>query len=272
MQDDECPVYELFHETSKLNEISEHDMSVRIGALYEDPARLAACRTAFKVYPYARRIDLPAVAVSETTLTEVLARRRSVRQFEEGPVTLGELSSLLRFSYGITGGLESNGEVVQKVRAAPSAGGLYPIEIYPVLLSCQGAPAGVYHYNVAQNAIELLREGSFRAEISSAMPAQFSLNTAAAVIVLSAAFGKTTHKYGERGYRFVLLDAGHVMQNLYLTVTAARLGCYSVGGFRDDEMDSLLGLDGASETALYACVMGRPTKASDADAAGASEH
>jgi SagB-type dehydrogenase family enzyme len=251
-------IYELFHENSKLNEISEQDMSMRIAALYEDPPRLAASRSALKVYPYAPRIALPAPPARREPFGEVMRRRRSARQFGRRAVTREQLSSLLLESYGVTGTIEVEGVVVQKLRAAPSAGALYPIEIYPVVLSAGELDPGVYHYNVARHALELVRAGEFRAEVCSAMPAQFSLATVPLVLVLSAAFGKTTHKYGERGYRFVLLDAGHAMQNLCLTAAALDLACYTVGGFRDDELNALLGLDGVGETALYAALMGAP--------------
>lgn len=255
---DEAPsLYELFHENTKLNEITEQDLSLRIAALYEDPPRLEASRTAVKVYPYARRLALPPAPEPAEPLHRVMRRRRSARRFRAAPLSLPQLSYLLGLSYGITGALEVDGAVIQKLRAAPSAGALYPLELYPIVLAAgEGLPAGVYHYNVPGHCLEVVRPGEFRAGIISAMPAGFSLATAAAVLVLSVAFGKTTHKYGERGYRFALLDAGHAMQNVCLTATALDLGAYPVGGFREDELDALLGLDGLGETALYAAVLG----------------
>jgi SagB-type dehydrogenase family enzyme len=249
-------------------------MTLRIAALYEDPLRLAASRSALKVYPYARRIELPVIAepgLAGEPLARVLRRRRSSRQFRPEPVTADQLSCLLQYSYGITGTLEVGGAEVQKLRAAPSAGALYPLELYPVVLTPGAIAAGVYHYNVARHCLELVREGEFRAEILSAMPAQFSLHTAAVVLVFSASLGKTTHKYGERGYRFALLDAGHAMQNVCLVATALDLACYTVGGFRDDELDALLGLDGVSERSLYAAVMGPPAASGSAGDAGDGE-
>jgi SagB-type dehydrogenase family enzyme len=256
-------LYELYHEGTKLNEISEYEMSRRIAALYEDPDRLFACRNALKAYPYALVTRLPEPPLPADPFHEVVARRRSERRFSGAPVSLAELSYLLRYSYGITGSLPVGDCAVQKLRASPSAGALYPVEIYLVVLSSNELSPGAYHYNVLTHSLELVREGDCRPAVRSAMPAQFSLDQVPLLVVLSAAFEKATHKYGERGYRFCLLDAGHVMQNVCLSSTALRLASYPVGGFREDELDSLLGLSGHDETTLYAAAIGPRARTTD---------
>ncbi|MBN1697291.1 MAG: SagB/ThcOx family dehydrogenase [Spirochaetales bacterium] len=253
-------LYEIFHEKTKLNEINNDEMGLRIYGLYQEPYLLYAMSQTYKVYPYKKKFKLEKEFEEKYDFHDVVIKRCSTREFVKHDIGIHELSQLFFFSYGITHSIKTSvygEEKVQYFRAVPSGGALYPLEMYIVLLSARDIPAGLYHYNVIDHSVELLSAGDYRADMLNIMPNQFSLDTASAIVVISAIFSRNTIKYGERGYRFVLLDAGHLMQNVHLSVTSMDLGCYAVGGFSDDGFNDLFSLDGYKETALYASVIGK---------------
>jgi SagB-type dehydrogenase family enzyme len=141
-------------------------------------------------------------------------------------------------------------------RAAPSAGALYPIELYPVVHNVSDLPSGIYHYAVREHALERLEQGDFRSGVTQAGLYQGFLAQANVCFVLSAIFQRTRWRYHERTYRYVLLEAGHIAQNLYLEATSMGLGACAVGAFLDGTLNDLLGLDGVGEAALYIISVG----------------
>lgn len=218
---------------------------------------------AFKKYPHRPKVCLEVPRPSGSAgLEETLEKRRTLREFSGEPLALDELGRLLYFSNGVTGKLELDGGVLL-LRASPSAGALYSIELYPVVFSVDGLQEGAYHYEVESNALEMIRPGQFREDLFDVTHRQEMVQKSAAAIVMTALFGRTKAKYGERGYRYVLLDAGHLAENLYLESTALGLGCATVGGFIDDDANRLIGVDGVQESVVYMAVIGRvegPTK------------
>jgi len=175
-----------------------------------------------------------------------------VRDYAAESLSLEEMSRLLHAAQGIT-------EPRWSFRAAPSAGALYPIELYAVAHDVVGLDSGLYHYAVQEHELELLRRGDLRGAITQAGLWQSFLGQAGVCFVLSAIFQRTRWKYRERTYRYVMLEAGHVGQNLYLAATSMGLGTCAVGAFLDDQLDDLLGLDGEGEAALYILSVGKPT-------------
>jgi len=206
----------------------------------------------YKGYAWAERIELPSpVAFRGLSVEEAIERRRSVRDYTGQPMPLEQLSQLLHGAAGITA--ERWGI---KLRAAPSAGALYPIELYPVVHSVSGLVSGVYHYVVAEHALELLKKGDFRSEIMQYALGQEFLGEANVVFVFSAIFQRTRWKYRERTYRYVLLEAGHIAENIYLAATSMGLGACAVGAFFDDDLNRLLDLDGQHEAVIYLMAVG----------------
>lgn len=204
----------------------------------------------YKRYPQAPRVNLLTTDErAEMSLEEAVRARRSVRSYAETPLTLADLGRLLSAAQGIT---EPRGEL----RAAPSAGALYPIEVYPVAHRVADLESGVYHYAVATHELELLEQGDLRASLSNAGLGQGFLGQANVCFVLTAIFQRTRWKYRERTYRYVLLEAGHIAQNLCLAATAMGLGSCPVGAFLDDDLNALIGLDGRDEAALYIVAAG----------------
>ncbi len=205
---------------------------------------------AVKAYPQAPRIPLPAPHLPGAEMGAVIRARRSRRKYISGPLSLGDLSALLYAAQGIT-------EPRWGFRAAPSAGALYPIETYVVVHDVAGLEPGLYHYAVADHALEQVRTGDLRASLVVAGVGQEMLGTAQVCFILTAVFQRARWRYRERAYRYILLEAGHIGQNIYLAATGLGLGACAVGAFLDDQVNDLLGVDGDEEAALYLLTVGK---------------
>lgn len=205
---------------------------------------------ATKSYPGARRTQLPDLrSYRGLSFEEVLERRRSIRDYATGPLTLDELSRLLYAAQGITSD--------RGLRTAPSAGALYPIEVYAIVHNVVDLEPGLLHYAVNSHELERVRSGDLREALVAAALGQSHVGTAGVALVLTAIFQRARWKYRERTYRYVLMEAGHIAQNVYLAATSLGLGACAVGAFLDDQLNELLGVDGEAEAALYLVTVGR---------------
>ncbi len=204
----------------------------------------------YKDYAWAERVPLPSVETPPAMpLAETIARRRSLRDYADRALTLAELSWLLYCASGITAPASG-------LRAAPSAGAQFPIETYVAANRVEGLAPGLYHYAVKQHALHRVREGELAAAIMRAGLGQEFLAQAGVVFVLTAIFQRLRWRYRERTYRYALLEAGHIGQNLYLAAEAAGLGACAVGAYFDDQLNQLLEVDGEEEAALYVLAVG----------------
>ena len=192
-------------------------------------------------------IDLPEPTLKGTvTVEETLAQRRSVRAFTSEPLTMQEISQLVWAAQGIT--LPSKG-----FRTAPSAGALYPIELYIVTAD------GLYHYVPQGHKLRVLTESDLRGELVRAAGGQSFVRDAAADFVVTAVCDRTTRKYRDRGNRYVHFEVGHVGQNIHLQAVALGLGSVPVGGFREERVKSALSLPPGHEP-LYIIPVGHPAR------------
>jgi SagB-type dehydrogenase family enzyme len=168
------------------------------------------------------------------SVEKALAERRSIRNFTNQPISLAELSQLLWAAQGITatGGL----------RTAPSAGALYPLELYVIVGKVKGLTPGIYHYRPATHDLEHLFAGDQRQVVAEAAPGQSCLKDGAVIIVILAVYARTTGKYGERGVRYVHIEAGHAAQNICLQAVALNLGTIVIGAFHDTKVQQVLHL------------------------------
>ncbi|ASJ08116.1 nitroreductase [Thermococcus siculi] len=182
------------------------------------------------------------------SVEEAIAKRRSIRSYRDEPVTLEQLSQLLWAAQGIT-------YSARKFRAAPSAGATYPFEVYVVAGNVEDLGPGVYRYDPFNHTLVLVKEGDYRRALQRAALDQSWVGRAAVDIVLVAYYERTTHYYGERGIRYVHMEAGHIGQNIYLQATALGLGTVAVGAFSDAEVAKILGTDGVP---LYIFPVGVP--------------
>ncbi len=210
-----------------------------------DPAKKWAIR--FKEYPRFPQIVLARIELPGKTLGEALSHRQSRREFSPAPLTLNQISLLLRYGAGMLDGEKT------KKRAYPSGGALYPVELYITLLKTGEVPHGIYHYNVRAHSLEALPDEYFDAKkcFSYDFPKE-----AAAIIFFSAIPERARVKYGNLGYKYALIEAGHVSQNIYLVSEALGLKCCALGAPKEDAAHQLLGLEGEEETVFYAMAIG----------------
>lgn len=180
----------------------------------------------------------------------VLLNRKSSREFSRLPLNQEEISTLLYYSAGII----NNRNNPKKRRYYPSGGGRFPLELYLVSINSE-IPKGIYHYYVKNNSLEKL--ANFKKRDLKKITQLNWVNDAGCLIILTAVFRRNVIKYGERGYRHVLAETGHLGQNLYLVSSALEISCCAIGGYHDDEVNSLLDVDGIGETALYLFAAGK---------------
>ena len=185
---------------------------------------------------------------SAVSIEQSLLERRSIRNYSGESLTLDEVSQLLWAAQGIT---NTSGH-----RTAPSAGGLYPLEIYLVTGDVEDLPPGIYHYLPVDHELELIAEGDVRDELADAALSQSWVRDGAVAIVITAIYERTTGKYGERGIRYVHIEVGHATQNICLQAAAMGLGVVTIGAFHDEDVAELLGRP-ADENPLYIIPVGR---------------
>lgn len=206
-----------------------------------------------KTYRNVEKIALPSPDFrGDISVEEAIARRRSVRSYADKPLKLKELSQLLFAAQGIT---TEEGE--RPLRAAPSAGATYPFEIYVAVSDVEQLKNGIYHYDVPNHRLSLVKEGDFAEDLSSAAFGQDSVANAPATFISTAVFNRTRSRYGQRGLRFIYNEAGHISQNLYLQAESMGLGTVVVGGFTDEDVNKLLGINGLKQSVIYLQPVGK---------------
>ncbi len=171
---------------------------------------------------------------SQHSLEMLLGQRRSVRDYRGGPIGVSDVGQLLWAAQGITD--------PEGLRTAPSAGALYPLELYVVAAGVEGLTTGIYHYDPGRHRLEWTDGTDQRKALSHAALHQSWIQQAAVVIVFAAVYERTTRKYGRRGLRYVHMEVGHTAENLYLQAEALGLGTAMVGAFEDDDVAAVLKL------------------------------
>lgn len=185
---------------------------------------------------------------SETSIEEAILNRRSIRDYTGQPLTLQDVSQLLWAVQGIT---DPSG-----FRAAPSAGATHPLEIYIVVGDVEGVAGGIYRYKPHQHELVKVLDGEHREALANAALNQQFITEAPLNIVITAIYERTTNRYGERGIRYVHMEAGHAAQNVYLQAVALKLGTVVIGAFNDEQVANILALPG-NEVPLYIMPVGR---------------
>jgi SagB-type dehydrogenase family enzyme len=248
---------ELYHEASKLRE-SDTELARTVWAVNSSPEIrqvIANPAVSHRGFPL---LSLPrAGTLADRQLGETLLQRRSRRTFSREPAALTDLSNILYFGAGITRTSVDSHQIAWGLRCAPSGGALYPIDIYCVAFDVLGVQAGLHAYNPRDHALECLTPGDFRERLSRATYLPQVFQTAAACMIMVARFSRSKFKYGERSYRFILIEAGHIAQNMLLVAQACGCGAVPIGGFVDDQLNAMLGLDGCDQAVVYAVAIGR---------------
>lgn len=194
-------------------------------------------------------VQLPAPAGdSDISIEKALRERRSIRDYRSESLTLSEISQLLWAAQGIT----ASGFY----RAAPSAGALYPIEIYVIAGVVEGLAEGIYRYSPKKHLLNLERDGDCRRDLCKAALMQDCIRYAPCSIVIAAVYERTTGKYGDRGIRYVHMEVGHVAENISLQAVSLNIGTVIIGAFSDDQVKRAIGLPGG-ERPLCIMPLGR---------------
>ena len=226
---------------------------------YSEPGQM-------KEYPAAQQRALPKPEQIPLAVGGAITRR-SCRRFAEAPLPLAALSTLLQDAYGL-GDPYPDGSLPMFDRPVPSGGGCYPLELYVLARHVEGVPAGIHHYSARRHMLEALGPLPKPDDLESLFLGQPWVAKAHVVIIVTAVASRLLHRYGDRGYRYLLIEAGHVGQNFALAATASGLGSLSLGGFFDDDVSYMLGLDAAVELPLYGIALGVPDTADSALARG----
>jgi SagB-type dehydrogenase family enzyme len=231
---------ELFHEASKLHPALGDREAAGIVRLESSDVLLRAAAHPVRRNPQLPSHSLPRPLRPTCSLWSAFERRRSRREFT-GALGAAELATLLDAAYGVRG---------ESRRTVPSAGALYPLEIHVAIRS-----RGVHRYDPERHALEEHDLCDPWPALEAACPLPGLLEDGFAALLLLAVFGRTRFKYGQRGYRFALLEAGHVVQNIVLAAAALDLPALPLGGFYDGKVDELVGADGVEESVVYAVIV-----------------
>ena len=196
-------------------------------------------------------LSLPKSVIGDSSSFEAILRdRRSVREFEASPLPLASVGQLLWAAQGVTSSASE--------RTAPSAGALYPLEIFLATGRVDGLAPGVYRYSPRRHALRPhLADDRLRALAAAAL-GQSAVNDASAVLVIAAVYARTARKYGARAERYVHIEVGHAAQNVYLQADALELGTVIIGAFDDEAVGRVLELDPA-EAPLALMPVGKPS-------------
>ena len=207
----------------------------------------------YKQYPNAEKIALPrSWTLKEARITPLLQNRRSLRKYLMEPLGFEELAFLLWASQGITA---KSGKY--SFRTAPSGGALYPVETYFSANLVEDLEPGIYHFDVENFALDRVLEGDQAEAVAAACLNQKFMAQSAVTFLWTTVYRRSMSKYGNRGMRYVLLDAGHICQNTLIAAEATGCGGCPVAAFYDEEVNELLGVDSSEETIVYAAAIGK---------------
>ena len=207
----------------------------------------------YKKYKTNKKIKL--LPFSECKITEtyadLLEKRKSERDFSKNmyEITLQDLSSILVNSISLKKvGVENSN------RFYPSPGALFPVEIYIYVNRSKEIPFGVYYYNFLENCLELVNDNFTSDKLR--IGGEHWFKDSSVMIIMTVVMQRIMQKYGERGYRYALIEAGHIGQNIYLAATAKKIKVCACGGIFESELERILFIDGKNECGIYAIALG----------------
>lgn len=246
----------LFHENAKLSEARYDGWQKPIGQ-FSSQSMSVVNKIKKPDYPHNEAIDLPKpTRIEIESLSKILKQRESRLSGADEPLTLSRLSAVLSVALGAfeRGEIELEGEHDQDTawyrRPYPSPGGLYPIETYVVATSVDGLESGVYYYVPEDHILRVVDRWDDNRRASSLFFDNGKVEDADAALCMTCAIARATAKYGTRGFRFALIEAGHVGQNVQLAATAAGIAALPYGGYNDYKMDDAFGIDGFNESVV----------------------
>jgi len=243
-------VWEFFHENSK---VEKH----RPFLSNEDIVRNMQEQHDSMYYPSRKVFYLDDVDQIELgALKESIKNRESGREWPATTeLTFQDLSTILTYGYGVSSERFTVG--VREPRVIPSGGGLYPLDIYISARNVIGLEQGLYHYNPNMVGLQQLKKGDQILNYSSSFIQRNIAESSAAMLFITAFFKRSTFKYGPRGYRFCMIEAGHIAQNINLISAAQKNLCLNIGGYYDSEIDGFLDLNGLDQSVIYCIALGK---------------
>jgi SagB-type dehydrogenase family enzyme len=244
---------EDFHEASRIYPDVVDPSVVGAARLERSLTMRVTASRSVKRYAHRPSVSLSPGDLGPALLGDVLRTRRSRRRYAKGGIDTRTLATLLDAAYGVTGAIPGT---TQQLRAAPSGGALYPLELYVVSQRVDGLDRALFHYDPLRHVLELLRPLEPHEATGRLSPYPELLAECSAFVVVSAMFWRSRFKYGARAYRFALLEAGHVAQSFLLAAEALELAATPIGGFFDTLVDEFLGIDGLNESSLYLLPVG----------------
>lgn len=262
MPQEKCPLSRLYHQNSSLGKHSIKQFSENIVQYSNDIEALKRSMQARKEYKEKPRIQLPPCKKSGwKSLKRILMDRRTRRgQFSGKSISLSEIGNLLGLGAGLSGIITHPvfDGLVQLLRTWPSGGAMYPLELYwGALQHDKTLEKALYHYQPHDHVLEKIAKLPDFNELSKIIYAEGLWQGASALVVISAVWSRTQIKYGERGYRFIMIDAGHLCQNLLLVSEDLGLNAIPLGGFDDEGVAKMLNLNSAEEGPVYAVIIGK---------------
>lgn len=247
---------EAYHEASKLYR-SRALRQTDAYLIESNPNALVSTLRSTKRIKHLPSVALPEADFPDVSLGTIIKRRRSVTKFASQPIALQDLATVLFATYGVTlRRMVQNGTMEQLLRAAPSGGGLYPLDIYVAIHRVDGLQPGIYYYDSLDNRLVLVNDMHPTTVLAEACIYPDTVTTSAATLLISAAFWRSRFKYRLRAYRITVLEAGHVAQNALLAANALGLGALPLGGFFEADIDRLLNNDGVNEGVIYSVALG----------------
>lgn len=251
-------LHEHFHEQTKYHRRTQAGITRNIRNFLQNPhliARGAASQRDLQGY---KALDWPQPLDIDASLADTLAKRASTRRADlTGTISAAQLSTLLHHGVRANRMLHPTAApaVEQWMRPYPSGGALFPIELYVASAAVQGLPPAVSYYDARRHELRLLPGASFEG-VRSAETGEEDVAAAPCTLILTGVFERSVQKYGPRGYRLALIEAGHLMQNISLLAVALGLKALVSGSFYEAEMEQALDIDGVSEAALALVILG----------------
>ena len=248
MEGSEERLWELFHENSKVTRFDH-------GTSNDLVARLMTEQFDHLAFDCCTRVSLAPAGELELPLGAAMRARRTPQALTAHTIPLAQLSTLLFHAVGVTRP-ETDGLFPRPFRAAPSGGAMYPLDLFVHASQVEGLPSGLYHYNPHRHDLAALSGGDRSRQIADALvQSDLAYNTTFLAFIV-ATFERSTQKYLARGYRFALIEAGHICQNLLLASVAQGLAAIPLGGYYDSALDGILDLDGVTHATVYAAAIG----------------
>lgn len=248
------PVAALFHFSTKDGHAPESDE----GPAWLRDHKLARRPAPIKRYPRAAQVALPRIARGDI-FTEILVRRRTWRSFSPQPIARAQMAAVLGLTFGVQQWADVGALGRLALKTSPSGGAQHPIEAYVVVNRVRGVRRGTYHYNAASHRLERLGRRAGKRLLVGYLNGQEWFADAAAVVLMTAVFGRLQWKYpASRAYRAVLIEAGHLCQTFCLTATSLGLAPFCTMALAESRIERDLGIDGVGESVVYAAGVGVP--------------